>query len=56
MKNLVNNAFVHVVIVGLFSLLTQYLTSNAYDSLTVGVVVHAAYEWILAYTKVGSTS
>jgi hypothetical protein len=52
-KKFFNNAFVHVVIVAIFGIFTQWLTSNAYDTLTVGTVVHAVYELILSYTSVG---
>lgn len=50
MKSFFSNTIVHVIIVGIFGLATQLLTTNGYDSLTIGVIVHGIYEWVLAKT------
>ncbi len=49
MKAFLNNTYVHVTIIGAFALLTQWLTSSGYESVTVGVIVHAIYEKYLGF-------
>jgi hypothetical protein len=56
MKSFLNNAFVHVLVVAIFTVGTQMLTSNGWDSLTVGTIVHAVYEYILSQTSVGTSA
>ena len=48
LKSFLSNTKVHVVVVLLFGLLTQYVTSNGWDTLTVGTIVHIIGEYIAA--------
>lgn len=50
MKTFFSNAAVHVVVVAIFGILTQWLTSSGVATVTVSTIVHTIYEAYLSYT------
>jgi hypothetical protein len=53
MKAFINNTWIHVIVVGLFGLVTQIITANGVYTLTVGTIVHSLLEW---YNSTGTTT
>lgn len=52
LKAVLNNTVVHIIIVTLSGILTQWLSSSAVGSLTVTTIVHSALEWLTAQETV----
>lgn len=47
-KAVLNNTVVHVIVVAISGIITQWISSSPVGSITVATIIHSALEWLAA--------